>query len=228
MNPGARKGPLWTPAEDAIVRELAPTHEALDLLPKLPGRTVGAIFHRLQRLGIQKRRRWTRAEDTALELAWGEPLDKLSRELRRTKITIYARACALGLLGIPRGGEHLATAAVRCGFDSGQLRKILKWAGVKLNPVPARRRAKPTYFWVDPTEVNDAVRAWLETETPNVAAKRIGCSAEKIEGRLKASGLAVPKKPRGRRHWRIPSKTIDFAMAMTEKRGKRVVLRRAA
>lgn len=229
MNPGARKGPFWTPAEDAVIRELATTTEASDLAAKLPGRTQSAVFHRMRKLGIQKRRRWTAADDRKLEMLWGKSLKVVAAELGRTMLTTYWRAQKLGLgLGVPQGGEYMSAAARRTGYAISTLWMILRWAGVRPLLSLARERTERSTHWVDPDDVNDAIEKWLLTETPEAAARRHGYSAECVIQRLIRSGLAVPPRPGKRCHWRIPSEIIDQSMAMFEKRGRHLVMIRKA
>lgn len=226
MNPGARKGPLWTAAEDAIVRELAPTMEAKDIAVRLPGRSVNAVFHRVARLGIDKRRRWTAADDNRLTLDWGTmTIEDVAAKLGRTVIATYWRAQKLGVgLGVPQGCERFTSAAERCGYAPATLRMILGWAKVPIHRGITRRRETQT-TWVDPMSVDDAIRKWHTTETPHAAARRVGLSTgEVVVHRLEASGLPLPRKPRRKRHWRIPSETIDRAMAMVAKRGRNLVV----
>jgi len=232
MNPGARKGPHWTPAEDAIILELGPRLEAKDIAASLPGRSVSAVFHRWHKLGVKKRRLWTRADERHLMLLWGScSLATVASKLGRSAMTTYWRAQRLGLgLGCPRGYEYLSDAATRAGFATSTLRMILRWAGVHVEKV-IRRRVSGTCrrFFVNPERVDDAVAAWLATETPEAASRRLGLAAETIVDRLLVSGLPLPPKPGHKRHWRIPSDTIDRAMAMVGRRGKHlVVLKEAA
>lgn len=231
MNAGARKGPLWTAAEDAILREFGPKLESSEVAAMLPGRSVYAVFNRLPRLGIQKRRRWTAADDERLRILWGDPIRTVAKELGRSIATVYWRAQKLGLpLGVPEGGERLSNAAVRSGFALETLRSILAWHGVPIMRALTREalKTKRVTHWVESELVDEAVELWLKTETPHAASRRIGISTARIVNRLLASGLKLPKRPERKCHWRIPSDIIDRAVAMTERRGKLVVLKEAA
>lgn len=230
-NPGARKGPLWTPAEDAVVLELAPRFEAKDIAQHLPGRTELGVFHRMRRLGINKRRRWTAADDTKLGMLWGEPIRTVAKELGRSIITVYWRAQKLGLpLGVPEGGERLSNAAARCGFATETFRAILGWAGVPIRRALTREALKHRRgtHWVESDLADQAVERWCKTETIHAAAMRLGVGDAFLLNRLMASGLRLPAKPGGKRHWRIPSATIDRAVAMVVRRGKRLEVRKEA
>lgn len=231
MNPGARTGPLWTPAEDDVIRTLGAKLEAKEIAARLPGRSVVAIFHRWRKLGLRKNRRWTRADDRQLMLLWGScSLAATARRLGRTTVTTYWRAQKLGLgLGCPRGYEYLSAAAKRTGFDTATLRTVLRWAGVHVEKVLCRR-VSGTWrrHYVNPDRVDQAVSEWLATETPEQASRRIGISTEIIVNRLRASGLPLPERPGKKRRWRIPSETIDRAVDMVVRRGNKLVLREAA
>ena len=219
----------WTPAEDEVMRAGIATREAKDIAVEL-GRTTQSVFRRMQRLGIQKRRRWTSADDDRLRILWGtRSLNATARQLGRTPDTTYWRAQQLGLgLGCPQGFEYVSTAAERCGYDTGQLRRILHWAGVRISRSVARVRADRIHVqhthYVDPQDVDDAVARWHATETVEAAARRLGMEPSGILRRLVVSGLEFPPRPEGiRPHWRIPSATIDEAMRLTERRGRYVV-----
>ena len=228
MNPGARKGPIWTPTEDAVVIEHAPTREAREIAAMLPGRTVASVFHRMARLVLQKRRRWTEADDTTLEAIWGgASLATVAAKIGRTQVATYWRVQKLGLgLGCPTGMEYLTTAAKRCGYGAGQLRMILHWARVNVRQ-SITRRGRSREFIVDPLVVDEAVKRWHATETPHAASRRLGFgSGDAVVARLVESGLALPRKPSSKAHWRIPSETIDRAVAMVVRQGKHIVVRK--
>lgn len=229
---GAINGPLWTPAEDEILRSMFFGSTALEISARLPGRNESAVFHRSRRLGLIKNRRWTDVDDKRLRNWWGEPIAKVARELDRSVITIYWRAQVLGLpLGVPQGGEYLSTAARRCGYATQTFRKILKWAGVSARRAVTRNPLKCWHaaHWVDPDDANDAVSKWLRTETPQAAGRRLGLDGSTVIRRLILSGLPLPPKPGRKEHWRIESEIIEQACAMVQKRGRRlVVVKRAA
>lgn len=217
--------PAWTPAEDATVRSLFGTMTAAEIAARLPGRNQDAVWHRTRRLGLIKCRRWTPSDDKSLRAWWGEPLRKVARELGRTVLTVYWRAYNLGLpLGVPEGGEYINTAAKRCGYDLKTFRGVMKWAGVKVHRVITRRvgKVKNGRHWVDSEEATAAVERWHKTETPEAASRRYHVEGETIVRRLLVSGLPLPTRPR-KAPWRIETTTIDQAMAMVEKRGRRLV-----
>jgi hypothetical protein len=179
----------------------------------------------MRRLGLDVRRRWTTADDEKLRMLWGAPLKAVARAMKRTQITCYWRAQKLGLgLGCPQGYERLSHAAERTGFACGQLREILKFAGVGIHAGIRRpSKKRPGSFFVDPDDVDAAVATWMQTETIASAARRMGTTWDVVRNHLEAFGLAKPKRASGRRHWRVPSETIDKAMSTVARRGCHLV-----
>lgn len=217
LNPGAK---AWTPAEDAILRARYKRYGAEAMATAL-GRSISSINHRTQALKLFTHRRWTAEDDRRLRVIWGEmPLAAAAKVLGRSQATTYWRATKLGLpLGVGQGLEFLTAAAARAGYSTGSLRIILRWAGVKLRVTMALPRESGRRFHaVDPLDVDEAVEAWLKTETLRTAAERRGIAAETLERYLIESGLELPPKPDGKGHWRVPTETIDAAVAM--RRGK--------
>jgi hypothetical protein len=203
----------WSPAEDARLRAALAVGDAKSASAVL-GRSLAAVFHRMRRLGIKKRRRWTRADESTLLLMWGKPIGRIAKELDRTVITVYWRAQKLGLgLGCPNGYEYLSEAARRCGYCTGQLRRILSYARVPLRRAMTRRDSTRDTHIVEPELVDRAVAKWLETEPLEAAARRHGMRGEQLERILRASGTALPPKPGRKRHWRVPSVKVDMAVA---------------
>lgn len=175
MNRGARTGLLWTPAEDSIIRDLGKKLEAKEIAARLTGRSEMAVFHRLRKLGLQKRRRWTARDDRRLCVLWGEPIRTVAKELGRSICTTYWRAQKLGLpLGVPEGGERLSRAADRSGYAVKTLRVILKWAGVPILRSLCRRalKTKRGTHWVDSDLVDAAVAKWVATD-PQERGRRL-------------------------------------------------------
>jgi hypothetical protein len=204
----------WTAAEDAALREPL---EAKELAVRL-GRSEGGVHHRRARLGIVRRRRWTRADIGQLRDLWGEgmSLRRIARHLGRTSATVYIKAQAIGLsLGVPDGFEYLSHAAKRTGYCTSQLWQILRAAGVRPKAALARtveRRAGHRFHFVEPLDVDDAVALWLSTEPVESAAKRLGVSGHRLRGWLRAEGVKDQRRiPRA--HWRVPSEVIERVVA---------------
>jgi hypothetical protein len=215
----------WTPAEDAIVIKHAESMQAKEIAEQLPGRTTNAVFHRKIRLGLITNRRWTKRDDEQLAMLWGTPMWKFTKLIGRTQATTYWRAQKLGLgLGVPAGMESVSTCARRCGFSPTTMRRVLAWEGVELKRSVTRKDRQVHKSWVDPFDADRAVEKWLKTETVEAASRRIGTTPERLLGRLLASGLALPARTPGRRHWRVPSATIDEAVRIVRKIGKRLVV----
>lgn len=224
LNPGAR---AWTPAEDAVLR-VRYEREGAAAMAQALGRTLGSVHHRTRALGLYTHRRWTAKDDAQLEMLWGETsLAWLARKIGRTVFATYKRAQDIGLpLGLPDGDEYITTAISRTGYHGGPLRRILKWAGVDIRLAMSRPCGARRHFHiVDADEVNDAIARWLKTETLQGAARRHGIDRNTLAGWLEASGLPLPPKPDGKRHWRIPSDTIDAAVAA---RARLVSIKQAA
>ncbi len=209
-------GRPWTPAEDATLRAEYTRGRVAPISVRL-GRTPSSVHHRAHRLGLIAARRWTLADLRLLRNLWGEvDLPTLAKRLGRSVATTYWKAQQLDLLGCPRGREYLTDAATRTGFSTSTLRRILAWHGVKLRRAMSRvlqPKTKRRMHAVDPFDVNEAVAAWLATETPTAAARRLGVTGETVAARV-ARLVDAPPRPKRRRHWRIPSEVIDRALGV--------------
>jgi len=211
----------WTATEIAFLRD----HYLVDGATRIArdlDRTFSSVANRARRLGLLRKRRWTRGDDLKLELLWDTTtLRGLSKKLGRTQATIYARAQKLGLgLGCPNGFEYLTAAAERTGFDTGQLRVVLRAAGVKVRVAMARpgpRQSKRKYHYVPPEAVDEAVALWNRSETIESAARRHGVCGDSIRRWLdeaRAAGASIPAEPTQRKaRWRLPSDLIDRVVA---------------
>jgi hypothetical protein len=210
----------WSRAEDAVVRARY-LSDCCDPISRDLGRSKSAVFHRARRLGLLKNRRWTQADDAALRYAWGEgTLRYVAKKLGRSPLTTYWRAQKLGLgLGCPDGYEYLTQAAERTGYTSTQLRRILRWAGIKVRRSMSRnpKTVGRVPHFVEPFDVDVAVSRWLSTETVQHAARRYGVSGDTVRRWLEQAGregYRVPPKPqRFKAHWRVDSETIDAIVA---------------
>jgi len=157
---------------------------------------------------------WTPAEDAKLRSDWGLfTLAGVARRLGRTKTATFLRAKDLHIaIGCPEGFEYLTAAARRTGFAVATLRRMLDGAGVKIMRAysrPGRKKKYPRHF-VDPVDVDDVVRAWLDTETVGDAIRRFRMRRQKIVSLLEAGGIARPVR---KKHWRLPTAVIDRALA---------------
>ncbi len=210
-------GPAWTPAEDEALRAAYSSGGIRAACAALPKRGEHAIYHRANRLGLSRRRRWTADELERLRAQWGlESLDAIARALGRTRLTVYWQAQRLGLpLGCDEDHEYLSAAAARCGYDTIQLRRILKWAGVPVLSAYSRKRRGRTHL-VDPYEVDDAVARWLRTETVEAAARRVGTTGCVLLKWLRKAGVEPQRAPgwkpgtrENKRHMRVESAEVD-------------------
>ncbi len=206
----------WTDEDDDAIRGGFAHGRGRALAERL-GRTVSAIHHRAQRLGIVANRRWSAADDAELGMLWFEVgVAEIAKRMRRTRAAVVQRAREyLRLpLGAPDGFEYISKAAERTGFALATLQMILRWAGVKPRPsMSYDRGAKRHFHIVDPVDVDDAIERWLATESLEAAARRVGWSAETLARRLLASGLDIPARPARKRQWRIPTETVDHVVA---------------
>lgn len=210
------KGLAWTPAEDAVLRaDYGHIGGAREVAAKL-GRTLDSVHRRAQRLKIHTHARWTNDDDRRLRNLWGEyTVETIAKKLNRTTLATFQHAKEIGLkLGAPEGSEYLWHAAKRTGYPVASLRMILKRSGVEMRrtmsrPTPGPKK-RPCHF-VDPFEVDQAIAAWLQTETLHAGAARRGIHADALERRLRGIE-GVPQKPADKSHWRIPSRILDEAV----------------
>ena len=208
----------WTPAEDAILDAHYSTGGSA-VVATMTGRTRDAVRHRARILGKDVRPVWTDLEEKRLRNLWGlAPVRQLAKKLGRSPKAVYWHATeVLGLsAGPPDGCEYIQVAADRLGVAGPTLKRILKWARVEKHASmtdPARRQERnPMRRCVDSFEATEAVKAWCDSEKLNEAARRRGVGVWHLRTLLKGM-KGVPRKPRGKRHWRIPSRLIDEALA---------------
>lgn len=207
----------WTPAEDDAIRSRYYEQEAAELADHL-GRTEVAIFQRAKRLGMTKNRRWTPDDDQHLTALWGAmSLGHVARTIGRTPQTTYWRARKLGLkCGAVQGMEYISTAAERTGYGTGQLRQILRWAGVKVIRSASRiTKSRRHFHVVDSFDVDEAVAQWHQTETVESAAQARGVCGHTLRVWLIQAGL---KRGNKKKHWRVKSVAIDHVIAEHAKR----------
>ncbi|NUP08412.1 MAG: hypothetical protein HOW73_20370 [Polyangiaceae bacterium] len=174
-------------------------------------------------------RRWSPADDKKLRLLWGAPIANVAVELGRTQRTVYWRARKLGLeCGAPQGWEYLTAAAERTGYDTGQLRRILRAAGARPQRSISRPDvvAKRRFNAVDPLDVDDAVAKWCRQETVEEAAARSAISGDTLRRLLLAAGHVPPRSKRKR--WRLDASVIDAVVAAYRARVSQLSVRQHA
>jgi transposase-like protein len=209
----------WTPTEDALLRECYA--QGIAVAAAKLGRSRRSVYSHAKRIGVACKPHWTEHEDGAIQIHWGHlPIASIAKMLGRTPAATYERAGKLGIRrGCPSGHEFLSIAAKRAGYDTGQLRTILRAAGVRIHRSVSRPSSHARYprHYVDPAAVDRAVARWLASEPVESAAKRHGLVPATLRGWLRtarAMGTKLPPEPRKYRHrWRVPSSTIDAVIA---------------
>ncbi len=193
----------WTSEEDAILVRAYAAGGVAAARGVLPHRSEAALFHRARRLGLYRRRPWSDEDDRRLRTLWNDStsLGSMARVLGRTEATVFQHGYfVLRLpLGPPQGCEYLTSAALRCGFStSAQLRRILAWAGVRLRRVRTWRGKRARCRYVDSFDVDRAVERWLETETSEAAARRLGMNGDRLRARFRKIGIATSREKQAR------------------------------
>jgi len=217
-------GRPWTEAEDALLRARYP-REGSGPCGDALGRSTTAIQERARAIGVVCRARWSDAEDARLAMMWGVyRVDVIARTIGRTIHGVWYRAGLLKLgLGCPQGHETIEQAARRAGYDRATLRKILRWARVRVDRAFTRDalrldRRKGVRRVVETTDVDDAVARWCETEIVSEAARRLDIHPTTLR-RLLREAIAAgdervpppPTDPFGK--WRVPSALCDELLA---------------
>jgi len=202
----------WSPEEAAVLRAGYTGRGGAARVAAQLGRKYKSVTIRAERLGLKTHARWTADEDRRIGNLWGEKtIPEIAQAIHRTPIGVWERAKKIGLpIGCPDGCEYLSVAAKRVGFSDEGVRSICRWAGVPIRQAMGLGKKDPQYTRtvVDSFELDEAVKAWLGTETVNEAARRLGLRNRKLTACLEAA-KGVPKKPRRRKHWRLPSDVID-------------------
>lgn len=210
----------WTPAELEILRG-SYVERGRAYVAAATGRSVASVCAKAARLGLARKPRWTDLENQQLRNWWGvESLHAIAMRLGRTRIAVFRQGVyELGLRrGVQDGQESLKAAARRTGYAIATLRRILDAAGVKLSRPTSEPKCRRKARWaVDVAEVDEAVAAWLATETVFGAARVRGIGDDALRALLKRTP-GVPPKPEGRKAWRIPSAVIDRALASAGRR----------
>lgn len=215
---GAPRAPSWTDEEKETVRRLYPV-SIDECAAALPGRTREAVVRYAALLDVHHRpKHWDDLERAQLRRLWdfGLSLRRIADRLGRTEWAVFEMARELGLpLGVPQGCEYFTDACERTGFHGRTLWAILKWAEVVTTATRVRpdRLQKRRRYYVDPDDVDEAIKRWLATETVDAAARRHGMSGTGLRYWLKQAGVLTPRGPSSSKHHRIESAVIDRVVA---------------
>ena len=188
----------------------------------LPHRSRGSVARMSYILRLTWRRRhWTEAEQVSLRNMWGfSTMDEICRALNRPAISVYTRAKTLGLkTHAPEGWELISEASRRAGYDNVTMRRILRWAGVEMPRAYTETRSrKKQHRIVDPGDVDEAVAAYVRTETVHAAAKRHGMGPRRLAPILARWGVKWVRSDDSRKsHRRVDFKAVDEAIDKHEK-----------
>lgn len=192
------KAPDWTEREIGVLRDRYKRHGARGCAKRLPGRSMGAIKTRANRLGLIHRAAppWSSSELDTLRREWHEVGERTLRgKLRgRTWIAIRAVARELGLpFGVPQGCESVRASAARNGYDDETFRRVLQDAGVRVRACyRGDYRGDVRAFYVEIDEADRAVAMRASTETITGAARRLGITPRWLWCMLMRVGLRDP------------------------------------
>lgn len=209
----------WTAAEKRRLEQAYTKGGIHAAKVALPDRGESGIYHMTQRLGLKRRRRWTTDDDERLRAQWGlEDIYTIARNLGRTRLTVYWRAYELDLpLGCPEGWEYLSDAAARAGFATATLWRILRFSRVRVLHAYARNQGRRHTHIVEPLDVDDAVAAWMQTETLTEAARRLDVNPESLHRWCETAGVILHRDGRIKRS-RMRADSTDFDRAVSEHR----------
>lgn len=209
----------WDADEEATIRRLYPGDIAATCAA-LPHRTRHSILRKAQTMGVHnltcRRTPWSKEEDQRLRTLWalGLSLRRISDRMGRNQQGIAKHVERLGLpLGVPRGYESITESCKRVGFHGCTMWTILRWAAVVTTAVRAKKpQGKFRRYYVDPFDVDEAVKKWLSTETIAGAATSRDIPRSTLRKWLLCAG-AFTSSADARKHQRIPTKVIDRVVA---------------
>lgn len=218
-------GVRWTAAEHDTIRRLYPV-DIDACVSALPGRTREAVIRQARVIGVSHRpRHWSELENYRLRMLWasGLSLTMIAKRIGRTEWAVFERAREVGLsLGVPDGCEYIKDACARTGYHHKTLWMILRWSGVITHATITKpTRGKRRRYYVDPFDVDEAIKKWHATETVDAAARRLGMSGNGLRHRLKVAGVLTPRGAGSSRHHRIESAVIDRVVAEWKPRARR-------
>lgn len=215
---GTRHRMAVPPHEAAFLRDHYAVRGARWCAEQL-GMSLRQIQRRTTALGLRRIQIWTPQNDDMLRFQWGtKTTHEIAKRLGRTPCAVYDQAGKLGLgRGCPRGYVYLSHLAREAGYSSKTTRTILAWAGVAVghgpkNPKKPRDGRKHQTWVVDHVLGLEAVDRWLEAESVNQAAKRIGVHSETLSRWLAQDGRAG-SPPGNHKRWKVSAAVIDAVVA---------------
>lgn len=139
--------------------------------------------------------RWTQEQIQTLRMEWHELAARsLAAKLRpHSWIGIREKACQLGLpFGVPQGYESINEAERRTGFSRRVIKKLIANHDILVHHRYPLNKNKPgVCLYVDPEEIDAAVKYRLSCETIGQAATRLGIEHTGLGKLLKAKGYKV-------------------------------------
>jgi len=172
---------------------------------------------------------WTPREEEELRRMWGShSLNQVAAHFGRTEKAIYWRARKVfgPETSCPQGMESMLGASLRTGYghNAVTLRRILKWAGVRV--VKAYARPSPGFkafvrWIVDAADVDSAVDRWHKTETARAGAARVGLTYRGLLMRLEWMGITEKREAKA-------EKASAWARSLDRDPGPRARIRRIA
>jgi len=160
-------------------------------------------------------RHWRKDDDHRLRMLWDAHIGivAIANALGRRVTSVAWRAAGLGLSAVPTGCETFSAAQRRTGYYGDTLRRILDASGVPIYMSLSKRPnhyGNYTHSYVEPTDVDDAVRRWLSTETLHVAAQRVRVCDATLQRWL--AEIGVVRDVGSRKCWRVSSIDVDRAV----------------
>jgi hypothetical protein len=130
-----KKFTQWTPEEDSVLRESYKTTRRISTIAKNLGRTLDAVYARARVIGVQRqqhkhqkcntsgRQEWSEQESEVMRNVYSRlGAESVARLLKRSVISVYARAKRMGLQSSPRFKGTLSEAGRQSISESQKAR----------------------------------------------------------------------------------------------------------
>ena len=156
---------------------------------------------------------WLKEDDRRLTMLWDAHIGivAIANALQRRIVPVAVRAAKLGLSPIPTGCESFMAACKRTGYHGDTLHRILRAAGVRIYASLSKRVNRyATHTYLEPSDVDIAVRWWVSTETLHAAARRVKVCDATLRRWL--GEIGVVRDVGSRKCWRISSIDVDRAV----------------